>query len=105
MQILRRVADQQRVRRYHRLGRLQHIVLVTRLQRRHFVGAKQLQLRLIDHRLQRSGITLQHQDVARVQRPVPPRNIAVRVFADDAGNRNFVVAERLEISDGLADQR
>ena len=105
MQICGRVADQQRVRRDHRLDGLQHIVLVARLQCGDFLGAQQLQLRLVHHRLQRGRIALQHQDVVRVQRPVRPRHVAMRMLADDAGDRHLAIAERLEIGDGLADQR
>ena len=67
MQVLRRIADQQRVRCDHRLDRLQHIVLVLGLQRGDFIGTEQLQPCLIDHRLQYRGVALQHQDIVGVQ--------------------------------------
>ena len=104
MQVSRRVADQQRVGRDHRLGGLQLIVLVARLQRGDFLGAEQLQLRLIHQRLERGRIALQHQDVASIKRPVPPRYIVVRLFADDARHCHFAVGKRLKLRDGLADQ-
>src|SRR5512132_1559020 len=58
-----------------------------------------------DHFLERVGISLQNQQVVFEEDPMPGGHVAVPLLADAGGDGDVVLAERLQVADGLADQR